>query len=703
LNYKAGKKYVKAVSRAVNRANTTPQSWAGSNTNPPSFYTAQTSRGATLTDDDGDSFLERTTSTGIRGGPQSASLQASIPVPKGREDAALTDEADELQYGSFVATPPGPGMKGGELDDGKTFELPGPALQAPTQSDAPTRPNATQQSINRRAMPRSASAGDTPTQTSLNSHHGLLSKTRNIGRITQSPSQLRRLFSHHGGLGTRMNLKSDIGLTGFDLVREREAEFYRFMDSELEKVESFYKLKEEQAGQRLSLLKEQLHEMRNRRIQELAEDSRHKDQDAERSRHGSDADRSNGWVRPIKAKIFPPGPNSRAMQFMPRTPKMDSSSAGDGGRDYIRRPVDHDVSYRTAKRKLKLALQEFYRGMELLKSYALLNRTAFRKLNKKYDKAVNAKPQYRYVNEKVNKAWFVESDVLEGHIKAVEDLYARYFERGNYKLAAGKLRSLTKKHSNQSGSSFQNGFLIGTGAVFSVQGVIYGAQLLFHHDQTVRQQTSYLMQVYGGYFLMLALFSLFCIDCMIWTNNKINYPFIFEFDLRHHLDWIQLAEFPSFFLFLFGLIIWINFSRYGPEDLYLYYPVILIGITAIVVLLPFPVLAHRSRKWFAYSHVSLTCPKAQARVACASETRLIFLQWRLLLSGLYPVEFRDFFLGDIYCSLTYATAVSTNLSRLCSTPWLRCSHINLRTPSFSSACMRIIGRIPFNATQITLA
>lgn len=32
------------------------------------------------------------------------------------------------------------------------------------------------------------------------------------------------------------------------------------------------------------------------------------------------------------------------------------------------------------------------------------------------------------------------------------------------------------------------------------------------------------------------------------------------------------------------------------------------------------------------------------------------LQWRLLLAGIYPVEFRDFFLGDIYCSLTYATA-----------------------------------------------
>ena len=33
-------------------------------------------------------------------------------------------------------------------------------------------------------------------------------------------------------------------------------------------------------------------------------------------------------------------------------------------------------------------------------------------------------------------------------------------------------------------------------------------------------------------------------------------------------------------------------------------------------------------------------------------------KWRLLLAGLYPVEFRDFFLGDMYCSLTYFMGVS---------------------------------------------
>lgn len=33
---------------------------------------------------------------------------------------------------------------------------------------------------------------------------------------------------------------------------------------------------------------------------------------------------------------------------------------------------------------------------------------------------------------------------------------------------------------------------------------------------------------------------------------------------------------------------------------------------------------------------------------------LTLMQWRLLCSGLYGVEFRDFFMGDMFCSLTYS-------------------------------------------------
>jgi hypothetical protein len=406
-------------------------------------------------------------------------------------------------------------------------------------------------------------------------------------------------------------------MENFNEVRERERELFAFLDSELDKVESFYRLKEEQAGKRLVELREQLHEMRNRRIEEIAESKRRKEQGNGHSSREDEPDSgsgefgvgktlSGGWMEPIKDKLFKPGPNSKALAKMPRTPVMAPGHSTSGNRDYSRRPVDHEVPYRTAKRKLKLALQEFYRGLELLKSYALLNRTAFRKLNKKYDKAVNARPPYRYMNEKVSKAWFVNSDVLDNHINVVEDLYARYFEKGNHKVAAGKLRSFTKR-ADQSASSFRSGLLVGIGAVFAIQGLAFGADLLLHaEDPVMRVHTAYLLQIYGGYFLMLYLFALFCLDCRIWTSNKINYPFIFEFDLREHLDWRQVAEFPSLFLLLFGIFIWLNFSQYGSPDMYLYYPVILIGVSLGILFFPAPILRHKSRRWFLYAHVSET-------------------------------------------------------------------------------------------------
>lgn len=422
--------------------------------------------------------------------------------------------------------------------------------------------------------------------------------------------RVARLFSAGSTAPRPTSNKLEIGMQNLDYVRSAERDFFGFLDSELDKIETFYKEKEDQATERLAALRAQLHEMRNRRTAEIAELKARKKQGHSNGR--SDEDETGGrpkddnrdWISPIKDRFSRTGPNSKALQKMARTPVM-AGQAMDEGRDYVRHPQGDDVPYRTAKRKLKLAMQEFYRGLELLKSYALLNRTAFRKLNKKYDKAVNARPPYRYMNEKVNKSWFVNSDILDGHIRTVEDLYARYFEKGNHKIAAGKLRALQNRHGDSSDSAFRSGLMIGIGAVFTVQGLIYGSEFLFSDkDEKLVEQTSYLLQLYGGYFLILLLFTLFTLDCRMWTKNKVNYPFIFEFDARNFLDWKQVAEFPSFFFALFGVFIWLNFSRLGDwEGLYLYYPVVLIGISLVIIFFPAPILHHKARRWFLYSHV----------------------------------------------------------------------------------------------------
>ena len=526
----------------------------------------------------------------------------------------------ETQYGSFVPTPgylsPAP-----DAEDSNPFELPAPALKEALSTSVPP-------GYSSRRWKGSLAHAGTWASSLLRTHstgvdipNGLRAEPTTgpgpapgatpttVATATPSPHPLQRLFSTTSIRVRPGRSPADISLQNLDLVREKQQEFYNFLDAELEKVEKFYRFKEDQAGKRLEVLREQLREMRNRRIHEIANA---KAKAKSRSKVASDEEGKdlllgiNGskWINPLKSKMVRPGPNSKALQKMAQTPVVGPQSA-DARRDYIRRPDDRVVPYRSAKRKLKLALQEFYRSLELLKSYALLNRTAFRKLNKKYDKAVRARPPYRYLNEKVNNSYFVTSDVLDTYIQTVEDLYARYFEKGNRKIAAGKLRSLTRPRGNKSGSAFRCGILIGTGLVFSVQGLSFGVKLLLDEDTgfTLRQQTSYLLQIYAGYFLMLYLFLLFCLDCRFWHKYKINYPFIFEFDPRHQLDWKQLSEFPSFFLFVFGIFMWLNFSQYGSPNMYLYYPVVMIFASVAIIFMPLRTFMLKSRNWFVYSHV----------------------------------------------------------------------------------------------------
>ena len=40
--------------------------------------------------------------------------------------------------------------------------------------------------------------------------------------------------------------------------------------------------------------------------------------------------------------------------------------------------------------------------------------------------------------------------------------------------------------------------------------------------------------------------------------------------------------------------------------MFLYWPVVLVGLTALILFMPAPILYHRSREWWAYSNVGST-------------------------------------------------------------------------------------------------
>lgn len=449
------------------------------------------------------------------------------------EPSPLWDSGAVTKYGSIKLSPPADAA----MHHPPSLELPDPALSADEESFASQNPAWRHSRLNPKPINPTVEGDVLPA--AGRSQQGVTgskeSPVRSKGRkffkphraastpagvaAPSRPPLLRRLFSTAGLDSPRPGYHSGEAYKDFDL---RQAEFLKFLGKELDKIESFYRMKETQATDRLRVLRQQLHVMRDRRLEEVQEAQRSK-QRASRDYVLSTIDNGEGpssevssgnerptsaalkWISPLDSIISVGGPhfgkNTKALQQMDTSPLPAAQEVADrirkdSWRDFSRRPVYHDdVPYRSAKRKLKLALQEYYRGLELLKSYALLNRTAFRKINKKYDKAVKARPTGRYMSEKVNKAWFVQSEVLEGLIVATEDLYARYFERGHHKIAVGKLRSKTLRVGEFTGSIFRNGLFIAGGLVLGIQGVVYGAEHLYSLDMVVVTNASYLLQV----------------------------------------------------------------------------------------------------------------------------------------------------------------------------------------------------------------
>lgn len=706
INYKLGKQKIKAISRSLRNVNKTPR-LAG---RPPLSYTnsaasipythydfnARSDRRAKYGQTqpppggvDGNAGLEPTPGHQERNlrrmsttmFSRSPPIQDPVDKPEsssyGEEESPESEgeltplnrdrsggpieETAPVSYGSF--SPP-------SQDTSRTVQ-PGqmPRLSLPDPALDPGRERA--QSPDLAPLQDQQSASQRPERVvrlqeaekkseTQNGHAPTLMKQRALRKVGRQKDQTDATPSNK--LGTRDKWRkvfkakqinspevSSFRQNAYNELDARQDDFFSFLDKELDKVEKFYKQKEDEAQDRLNVLRAQLHEHRDQRAREMKahpQDQPHLatgEGTANQTRAESpfpnmpgkalDKATQNGHrfhqVFSHEAKI---GKTSRAMNNLASPRLSPQTKANNGKKDYTRKqptPRNEHVPHKFAKRRLKLALQEFYRGMELLKSYALLNRTGFRKINKKYDKAVNARPPLRYLNEKVSKAHFVKSTLIEEYLVAVEDLYARYFERGNHKLAVSRLRSKLRS-GDHSGSTFRNGLWLAGGAGLGVSGLYNAAKYLYGDHAATRTVTSYLLQIYAGYFLALLLFLIFVLDCRIWTKARINYIFVFEFDTRHVLDWRQLAELPCFFFFLNGLFVWLNFQFGEAHSMYRYWPIILIGITLTIMALPFKVLFYHARLWWGFSN------------------------FRLLFAGFYPVEFRDFFLGDMYTSETYA-------------------------------------------------
>lgn len=451
------------------------------------------------------------------------------------------------------------------------------------------------------------------------------------------------------------------------LLPPLHATFFELLDSELEKVDSFYAEREKEMRDRGKLLKEQLNELElhHKKYHEsnanatapswtarahlclaaalLALTQCHTDQSD--NQPGQNGQQSGSLILgPAEAgHSITTGDGGTSK---PKTiSSLPASTAGDStlvaslksnrsipptkanGNIPLRNnnvPFTSPQEYQSAKKRLKKAVVEYYRGLEVLNNYRILNLTGFRKAVKKYEKITQVSVQAAYMKERVEPSAFASGAMVSSMLKDMEELFAARFECGDKKKAITHLRVGATQKSHHF-STFRTGVWLG----LSIPATIIGLMICLR-DSTPTSLPSWdiMLFIYSIFLIPMLLVLLVGLNLVVWARERINYVFIFELNVRSRLDHREYFELPAFLLCALAYCFMLSFVQVGPP---LIWPLVWLALVVIVVFNPIPnILWGHSRWWFIKS------------VA------------RLGISGLWGVEFTDFWLGDQFCSLAYS-------------------------------------------------
>ncbi|OCB90034.1 EXS family protein/ERD1/XPR1/SYG1 family protein [Sanghuangporus baumii] len=415
-------------------------------------------------------------------------------------------------------------------------------------------------------------------------------------------------------------------------LRPIERKFIDKLDKELEKVEDFYLARGRDALLRASALKQQLRELEDHR--KLFYEARA----AETTWKSILVPRQVAHRLPeiqfpnaVRGSKLDPAKDAAAVQTLSspqdnsKGSRSRSSSPINTRTGFGRIRLDPD-EYKNAKKNLKKAILEYYRGLELLNNYRVLNLTGFRKALKKFEKTVKVPYiQQAYMQEKVESSAFASGATIEDLLKDVEESYAQYFEHGDTKKARERLRA-TASQKRHHFSTFRSGLYLGLAIPALADGIYRSFQ------PGVRENLPWdaLLYVYATFLVPVSFALLVGINIWVWTRSRINYQFIFELDVRTQLDSREYFELPAFLLSTLIYAFWLSFAQIGVSNVApTTWPIAWLAFTLLVLLDPLPIFFPESRWW------------------------LVRKTGKLLLSGTQPVEFTDFWLGDQFCSLIF--------------------------------------------------
>lgn len=294
-------------------------------------------------------------------------------------------------------------------------------------------------------------------------------------------------------------------------------------------------------------------------------------------------------------------------------------------------------------KQTRLLLREFHRYCTFLKNFQKLNRIAFAKILKKYDKTFESDLK-KHVLEVFTEDPIFEDDRPGEYMRKAEDLLELFFthcaahypkmlkQPGTHSQRNITSRSLTMHYIRGRGKQadefafFRVGLYIGVSTPLIVTSLVKIFQLGLIVEPIWRQ----VLYMFGGMFIIVLSFFGFSIDLYLWRRYRINYVFIFELNLQHVLSYKQFAEFAAISLFLWSVVFY--FTIHGTINNLIpfqYLPLLLILLYLAVLLMPIPVFYASSRKWFLKALFHIFTP------------------------GIRKVTFKDFFIADLLISLTF--------------------------------------------------
>ena len=244
------------------------------------------------------------------------------------------------------------------------------------------------------------------------------------------PKTLRRQLSRHpslykspsanAGPGWTSSLYTEpVSLTeGHEEFNDTELKFLHWLDAEIKKIDDFYREKEKVAAERYKLISPQLQALCQFRDTNLTNESNRLFQGISTPEPSCHRDRSglsrtwNTLVSKLRTSLdkvssaMPDADHERRVTQPELMAKPIKSTAG-------------YVEYRVARRRLKQAIFEFYRGMELLKGYRSLNRIGLEKILAKFDKTAGCNISGEFA-DKLKSLHFNQSEELENLIRHTE-------------------------------------------------------------------------------------------------------------------------------------------------------------------------------------------------------------------------------------------------------------------------------------------